>query len=90
MPYTTQAMAFQQIQYNQMEKILATFPWWVLIFACLTIGLAPFHPPHIWEKLQMMVKGQLVRPIDWFDLFLHGTPWLLLAAKAIFTLKSSS
>jgi hypothetical protein len=73
-----------------MEKLLAAIPWAVLIVACLTIGLAPFHLPHIWEKLQMLVKGQLVRPIDWFDFFMHGTPWFLLAAKAIFALKSSS
>lgn len=73
-----------------MEKIFASIPWVVLIFACLTIGLAPFHPPHIWEKLQMLVRGQLVRPIDWFDFFMHGTPWFLLAAKMIFALRSSS
>jgi len=74
---------------NQMEKLLATIPWGVLIIACLTLGLAPFNPPHIWEKLQMLVKGQLVRPIDWFDFFMHGTPWFLLALKAIFALRPS-
>jgi hypothetical protein len=73
-----------------MEKILASIPWAVLIIACLTLGLAPFHPPHIWEKMQMLVKGQLVRPIDWFDFFLHGAPWLLLAAKTFVALKGTS
>ncbi|MEW6519003.1 MAG: RND transporter [Thermodesulfobacteriota bacterium] len=72
-----------------MEKLLDAIPWGVLILACLTLGLAPFQPPHIWEKLQMLVKGQLVRPVDWFDFFMHGIPWFLLAAKAIFALKSS-
>lgn len=48
----------------------------------LTLGLAPFAPePHIWEKLKMLASGTLVRPIDLFDLVLHGLPWLLLAAK---------
>ena len=61
-------------------------PWGMLILACLTLGLAPFSPPHIWEKLQMLSKGQLVRPIDWFDLVLHGTPWVLLIIKGIVTL----
>jgi hypothetical protein len=61
-------------------------PWNVLIFLCLTLGLAPFAPPHIWEKLQMLFKGQLVRPIDWFDLVFHGTPWVLLILKGIVTL----
>lgn len=56
--------------------------WVLIIVACLTLGLAPFAPPHIVEKLQMLVKGKLVKPIDWFDLFLHGTPWILLIVKA--------
>ncbi len=65
---------------------MSKLPWSLLILACLTLGLAPFNPPHIWEKLQMLAKGQLVRPIDWFDLFLHGTPWGLLILKAIVSL----
>jgi hypothetical protein len=67
-------------------EFIAKMPWGLLIVACLTLGLAPFSPPHIWEKLQMLFKGQLVRPIDWFDLVLHGTPWLLLILKAAATL----
>ncbi len=68
-----------------MESI-SKLPWGLLVLACLTLGLAPFNPPHIWEKLQMLAKGQLVRPIDWFDLVLHGTPWVLLILKAMVTL----
>jgi len=67
-------------------EFASKLPWGLLILACLTLGLAPFTPPHIWEKLQMLAKGQLVRPIDWFDLVLHGTPWVLLILKAIATL----
>lgn len=61
--------------------------WLLVIVACLTLGLAPFTPPHIVEKLQMLVKGKLVKPIDWFDLFFHGIPWLLLLLKAGLSLK---
>ena len=62
--------------------------WDLLIIACLTLGLAPFMPePHIVEKLRMLFKGTLSRPIDWFDLLLHGTPWVLLILKAVFTFK---
>jgi hypothetical protein len=68
-----------------MDKFVSSLPWGLLIIACLTIGLAPFNPPHIWEKLQMLSRGRLVRPLDWFDLFLHGTPWLLLVLKAVFS-----
>ena len=60
--------------------------WDLLIIACLTIGLAPYRPPHIWEKLVMLSRGSLRRPLDWFDLFLHGTPWILLLLKILFAL----
>lgn len=54
----------------------------LLLVIALTLGLAPFVPePHVWEKLKMLAAGELVRPIDIFDLLLHGTPWLLLVAK---------
>ena len=57
------------------------------ILAALTLGLAPFRPPHLVEKLEMLFKGTLVRPIDWFDLALHGAPWLLVILKGAFALK---
>ena len=57
--------------------------WPILILACLTLGLAPFAPPHIWEKLQMLAQGKLVRPLDWFDLLFHAAPWVLLLLKGI-------
>jgi len=63
-------------------ELLNKIPWTVLILACLTLGLAPFAPPHVWEKLQMLFRGELVRPLDWFDLLMHATPWLVLFAKA--------
>ena len=59
------------------------FSWRVIAVLCATIGLAPFNPPHVVEKLSLLAAGKLVRPVDWFDLLFHGTPWLLLAAKAI-------
>ena len=62
-------------------------PWGILILVCLTLGLAPFTPPHIVEKVQMLLKGKLVRPVDWFDLVLHGTPWVILFIKAVLTVK---
>lgn len=55
--------------------------WGMIIIACATLGLAPFSPPHIVEKISMLIKGNLIRPLDWFDLFLHGIPWILLILK---------
>ncbi|MCB1792508.1 MAG: RND transporter [Gammaproteobacteria bacterium] len=57
-------------------------PLSLFLIAALTLGLAPFLPePHVWEKLKMLADGTLSRPIDIFDLLLHGTPWLLLGYK---------
>ena len=61
------------------------------IFAliALTLGLAPFLPePHVWQKLNMLVSGELVQPVDIFDLLLHGTPWLLLCIKLVRMVKN--
>ena len=56
----------------------------------LTLGLAPFVPePHIWEKLNMLAAGELVKPIDIFDLLLHGIPWVLLSVKLLRMAKNS-
>ena len=70
-----------------MEQLLSKISWPVIVMLCLTLGLAPFNPPHIVEKLQMLLKGHLVRPIDRFDLFFHMIPWVLLVLKAIASLK---
>ena len=65
-----------------MRKLLGKFPLSLLVVLCLTLGLAPFTPlPHLLEKLKMLVSGELVEPIDIFDLLLHGSPWMLLSLK---------
>lgn len=40
----------------------------------------PYTPePHIWEKLKWIFSGaQGMKLLDWFDLCLHGTPWIML------------
>lgn len=62
---------------------LDNLPWTILILLCLTLGLAPFTPPHLWEKLVMLFRGELVRAVDWFDFLMHGTPWALLVLKVV-------
>ena len=64
-------------------KFLDDLPLGMLVIAALTLGLAPFVPPHIIEKLQMLFAGTLVKPVDIFDLLMHGTPWALLGAKLV-------
>ena len=70
-----------------MQRWLSDLPWAVVLFGCLTLGLAPFAPPHLVEKLQLLARGQLRRPIDWFDLLFHAAPWLLALAKGIVSLR---
>ena len=61
---------------------MSKLSWSAIVLLCLTIGLAPFKPPHVVEKLGLLLEGELVRAVDWFDFALHGFPWLLLTAKA--------
>lgn len=69
---------------SALKRRLDAIPVIYLILASLTLGLAPFTPePHIWEKLKMLAGGTLSRPIDIFDLILHGLPWLLLILRLI-------
>ena len=46
----------------------------------LTLGLAPFFPePHIWGKIKWLWGGGVgMQAMDYFDVFLHGSPWLFL------------
>lgn len=52
----------------------------IAILLCVTIGLAPFNPePHIWGKIKWIAGGANGMGVsDWFDVILHGFPWILL------------
>jgi hypothetical protein len=61
---------------------LDRIPLSLLLPLAIVLALAPFTPePHLLEKLRMLFNGTLVRPIDIFDLFLHGAPLLLVLLK---------
>ncbi|MCG6930976.1 MAG: RND transporter [Desulfofustis sp.] len=61
---------------------IQSLPISILVILCLTLGLAPFVPePHVWEKLKMLFSGTLKKPIDIFDLAMHGLPFLLLILR---------
>jgi hypothetical protein len=70
-----------------MEQFLDKMPWGIIIIFCLTLGLAPYKPPHIVEKITMLFQGRLTRPLDWFDLVLHSVPWVLLLLKLVMSRK---
>jgi len=64
------------------SDMLSKLSWPLIIVLCLTLGLAPYFPqPHVLEKLAMLWRLELSRPIDIFDLVMHGAPWLLLVTK---------
>lgn len=54
--------------------------WEGTLIACLTLGLTPFVPePHVWGKLKWVLGGAIgMQPMDWLDLLMHGTPFILL------------
>ena len=69
--------------------------WKLFLIASLTLGLAPFNPPHIVGKLIWIFGGNafsgenIMQAQDWFDVFLHGSPWVLLFASILLNLFSS-
>lgn len=68
--------------------------WKLFLLASVTLGLAPFNPPHIWGKLQWISGGNAfsgenaMQLQDWFDVFLHGLPWVLLTISIVLHLIS--
>lgn len=46
-----------------------------------TVGMAPFSPePHVVGKLRWVFGGaEGMTAVDWFDLAMHGAPWIWLA-----------
>ncbi|MFH6604787.1 hypothetical protein ACEZ3G_14955 [Maribacter algicola] len=59
--------------------------WKIVILLCLTLGMAPFFPePHIWGKLKWIAGGAVgMKAMDWFDVLLHGFPFVLLLRLSI-------
>jgi hypothetical protein len=65
-------------------KWLDKIPYLVIAPLAIFLALAPFSPePHLWGKIKMLLDGTLVRPMDIFDLFLHGTPLVILVLKLL-------
>jgi hypothetical protein len=79
---------------NQMKNQLKT-NWKLFLIASLTLGLAPFNPPHIWGKIQWILGGNAfsnengMKSADWFDVLLHGLPWILLLISVLLNIISS-
>ncbi len=57
----------------------------ISLIATLTLGLAPFVPePHFFGKVKWVLGGANgMKPMDWFDLVMHGAPWVWLVVEII-------
>ncbi|MDX8386026.1 MAG: hypothetical protein R8M11_05875 [Gallionella sp.] len=70
---------------------LKGIPYIVLIGGSVLMALLPFSAEsHLLEKLGMLIQGDLSKPIDIFDLFLHASPMFLLVTKYILEQKSKN
>ena len=67
-----------------MLKYIDRIPLLPLAVAATVMALAPFTPePHLFEKSRMLINGELIKPIDIFDLFWHSFLLLLLVIRLI-------
>jgi hypothetical protein len=66
-----------------MKSTLA--PLFTPLIASLSLGLAPFVPePHLVGKLRWLAGGAVgMGAEDWFDLVMHGAPWVWLIVAAV-------
>jgi hypothetical protein len=63
---------------------LDRIPLHMIALPAMLLALAPFVPePHLWQKLKMLAAGELHRPLDIFDLIMHGSGLILLGIKLV-------
>lgn len=55
------------------------------VLAVLTLGLAPYYPePHFFGKIRWLFGGgKGMQAADYFDLLMHGAPWIFFAYSII-------
>lgn len=74
-----------------MTRLLDNLSFPMLIIMAVLLGTAPIGgEPHLIEKINMLLSGALVKPLDIFDLLMHSAPIILLVIKIILLLKNKS
>ena len=65
---------------GEVERVPSPTRLLLPVVACLTLGLAPYTPePHIVGKIRWIAGGAVgMGPMDWFDVVMHGAPWIWL------------
>ncbi|MDP5081249.1 MAG: hypothetical protein NWP87_01245 [Winogradskyella sp.] len=66
--------------------------WRIIILLCLTLGFAPFFPePHLFGKVKWLAGGATGMTFkDYFDVLLHGIPFVLLIRLIFVKLKTKN
>ena len=71
-----------------MKDFIINIPYTVLIGAAILMALMPFQPePHLVQKFDMLMAGNLTKPLDMFDVLWHLLPTILLITKFVISKK---
>ncbi|MCU7817799.1 MAG: hypothetical protein KZQ57_02765 [gamma proteobacterium symbiont of Lucinoma myriamae] len=74
-----------------MARLLDNLSFPMLIIMAVLLGTAPIGAePHLIEKINMLLAGLLVKPLDIFDLLMHSAPIILLVIKIVLWFKNKS
>lgn len=69
---------------NKILNYINRIPLLPLAIAATVMALAPFSPePHLLEKTRLLIHGELIKPIDIFDLFWHSFLLILLIIRLL-------
>lgn len=62
----------------------------IWFLAAVFLAISPIgQEPHLWQKLKLLWNGWLHKPLDWFDLLMHGLPLLGFIGYSVYLLISS-
>jgi len=71
-----------------MKEMIKSLPYSLLIIMSIFMAFAPFQPePHLVQKFAMFMAGNLIKPLDMFDVLWHLLPIILLVTKFVLSEK---
>ena len=71
-----------------MKDFITSIPYTFLVGAAVLMALMPFQPePHLVQKFDMFMAGNLTKPLDIFDVVWHLLPMLLILTKYVLAKK---
>ena len=71
-----------------MKNFIKSLPYPILILMSIFMILAPFQPePHLLQKFDLLMAGNLTKPLDMFDVLWHLLPVGLLITKFVVSKK---